>query len=159
MDYLHTDREERHLSLHDCMATEARMENGELIFTFSDGFMLGCLHPDNPYRKPVMTDAAEVRYHLVNGRSYDAYGYLFENKTPKKAIRRPYSLAQLIEDLNQNSCRLEFLYQYIDEDRRIVKCQHWSKKRPRVRECELFLHTDNVSYCWNSLREESLDCL
>lgn len=159
MSYLHKNRDEANISLHDCVATEARMENGELVFFFPDGIVIGCLHPENPYRKPIMTDAAEVRYHLVTERTYDAYGYVFAHKTPKKAIRRTYDVDRLIEDLNRKRCRLEFLYQYLDEDRRIIKCELWSDKKPRWQECELFLHTDRASYLWNRLREESLDCL
>ncbi len=159
MSYLHSDHEEQHISLHDCMATEARLENGELIFVFQNGITVGCLHPENPYRKPILTDAAEVRYHLATERVYDVYGYVFEQKTPEKAIRRSYDIKRLIEDLNQKHCRLEFLYQYVDGNQRIVKCQLWSEKKPYIREFELFLHTSEVLYLWNTLRKETLDCL
>ena len=156
MSYLHCDHEEKHLTLHDCRATRVSLEGGELVFHFPNGFCVGCLHPENPYRKPIMTDAAEVRYHLVRERSYDAYGYVFDHKKPGKAIRWDYTTEQLMTDINEKGGELEFLYQYLDEDRRIIKCELWFDKKPYHRECELFLHADRVAYLWNGLREEGL---
>ena len=156
MSYLHSDHEEKHLTLHDCRATRVSLEDGELVFHFPNGFCIGCLHPENPYRKPIMTDAAEVRYHLVSGRTYDAYGYVFDHKKPGKSIRWDYTVEQLMTDINEKGGQLEFLYQYLDEDRRIIKCELWFDKKPYHRECELFLHADRVAYLWNGLRRESL---
>jgi hypothetical protein len=64
-----------------------------------------------------------------------------------------------MEDINEKSGELEFLYQYLDEDRRIILCELWFAKKPHHRECQLFLHADRVDYCWNTLREESLSAI
>ncbi|MBQ7321887.1 MAG: hypothetical protein IJW99_07300 [Clostridia bacterium] len=156
MEFSHCTYDEKNLTLHDCRATRVSLEDGELVFHFPNGFCIGYLHPENPYRKPIMTDVAEVRYHLVHESPYDADGYVFDRKKRGKAIRWDYSLKQLMADINEKGGQLEFLYQYLDGFCRIVKCELWFEKRPYHRECELFLHTDRVAYLWNNLREESL---
>lgn len=156
MEYLHCDHDEKYVTLHDCRATRVSLEDGELIFHFPDGFCIGSLHPENPYRKPIMTDAAEVRYHLFRGKSWSVYGYIFDHKKPGKAIRWDYSVEQLMADVNEKGGQLEFLYQYLDENCRIIKCELWFDKKPYHRECELFLHADAVDYLWNRLCKESL---
>lgn len=154
MEYQHCDRDEKHLSLHDCRADKVFFENGELIFYFTDGFWIGPTHEENPLKKTVRTDAAEVRFHLSREKKEDALIYLFTHKKPGIDLREIRDLAPWMADINQKDCQLEFIYQYTDVNSRILKCELWSKKKPYHRECELILYTDRVSYLWNRLRED-----
>ena len=144
---------DNNISLHDCYATKILYENGNLTFVFPDGIWITKEHPNNETDKTVRTDMAEVRYFLYLGKECDVIVYVFRQKF-NKTIREEWSLSKLIEHVNNNNCRLEFLYQYKNDVSRIIECSLWADKRPYSRECQLHLVIKDVKYYWNNLCEE-----
>lgn len=64
MQFLHNDREEQLLSLHDCRANRAELRDGVLSFRFEEGFWVTQSHPENPTGKTVRTGPGRVDYVL-----------------------------------------------------------------------------------------------
>ncbi len=50
---------------------------------------------------------------------------------------------------------LEFLYQYVDYNSRIIECELKFDKNPYYRECVMKISAPEVSYYRNNLREDS----
>ena len=65
MNFSHCDHNEEHLTLHDCIATQAYFENGKLGFEFENGFWISPDHPESHLTKMVRTDFAKVEYTLT----------------------------------------------------------------------------------------------
>lgn len=51
MTWKHNTSDGSFISLHDCRATHAYIENGDLIFEFQDGFWMLADNALNPYRQ------------------------------------------------------------------------------------------------------------
>lgn len=153
MDFLHRDCNEEYISLHDCIAECAHFDNGALVFDLNDGFWVLPDHPASDVSEIVRTDFARVEYILEDGAEYDASIYVFTKTFWGKIIRSEWSIQKLIESINSKKYRLEFLYQYLDGNTRIIECELRSCKKPYASECMLKLTLARVEYCWNNLRE------
>ena len=154
MEFSHCDHDEEHLTLHDCIAERAYFENGKLGFEFNDGFWISPEHPESSLRECVRTDFSKVEYTLEYGKIYDVTIYVFSKTFFKKIIRTEWTIQNLINKINSKKCKLEFLYQYIDHDSRIIECDLTFDKKPYRRECVIKLSAPEVSYYWNNLRED-----
>ncbi len=154
MDFLHCDKDEKHLSLHDCIAEHAYFKNGKLGFEFSDGFWIAPDHPSSNLSNIVRTDFSKAEYTLKDGEFYDVIVYVFKKSFFNKTIRIEYTIQELVEKINSGKCQLEFLYQYIDGDTRIVECQLNSDKKTYPRECIMKISATEVNYYWNNLCED-----
>ncbi len=154
MDFFHCDKDEKHLSLHDCIAEHAYFKNGKLGFEFSDGFWIAPNHPDSNLSNVVKTDFSKVEFTLEDGEDYDVTVYVFEKTFFKKVIRIEWTIQKLLNKINSGKCRLEFLYQYIDGDSRIVECELKLDKKPYRHECIMKISATEVSYYWNNLCED-----
>ena len=151
MNYKHNDTEGKHLSLHDCNATEVSFENGVLSFFMEDGFWIASTHPENGTGNTVRTDSSVVEFHLERAIFEDVLIYVFTKNAFGKVVRSEVSLSKLISDINSKKCRLEFLYQYYDEGSEIIKCVMWYDKRPYYRECQIELCISGEAYRWNDI--------
>lgn len=151
MTFLHCDNSEKNLTLHDCIADRAYFEDGKLIFEFDDGFWIGADHPENNLNKMVRTDFAKVEFVLVKGEWCDGYVYVFERTFFKRTVRKEMTLEKLVDDINRGKCKLEFLYQYVDENSRMIDCMLRFDKRPYFKECWMMLLASEVNYLWNNL--------
>ena len=60
MEFSHCDKDEKYLSLHDCVAEKACFENGKLGFEFHDGFWISHDHPQSDLSDPVKTDFSKT---------------------------------------------------------------------------------------------------
>ena len=154
MGYLHNEKNEEHLTLHDCRADRAELKNGILSFLFPEGFWVSSSHPDNPTGKTVRTDAARVDYVLRDPDGDDVRAELFRRLKYPYALRRSYDLFPFLEIVNRDGWELEFLYQYPDYWNRIIECVLWMPKRPWRKECQLKVDVSEVIYRWNNLRPE-----
>lgn len=154
MKFSHCDHNEKHLTLHDCIAERAYLENGTLGFEFNDGFWVSPDHPESNLSELVRTDFSKVEYTLESSIGCDVVVYVFERTLFKKTVRTEWTVEQLVEKINSGKCRLEFLYQYIDCNCRIVECALRSDKKPYYRECLMWIYAPEVSYYWNNLRED-----
>ena len=154
MVFSHCDKDEKQLSLHDCIAEHAYFEGGKLGFEFGDGFWITPDHPSSNFSNSVRTDCSKVEYTLEDGEDYDVTVYVFKKTLLWRVIRLEWTVRELLRKINSGECRLEFLYQYIDEASRIVECELRSDKKPYRRECVLKISATDVGYYWNDLRED-----
>ncbi len=84
MNFSHCDKDEKYLSLHDCVAEQAYFENGKLGFEFNDGFWISPDHPESNLSNLVRTDFSKVEYTLEDGADYDVTVYVFTKNLFKK---------------------------------------------------------------------------
>lgn len=154
MEFSHCEYNENDLSLHDCIAERSYFENGKLGFEFDDGFWISPNHPDSNLSKVVRTDLSKVEYTLEDGSRYDVTVYVFKKTLFGKTIRCEWTVDKLVNEINNRKYRLEFLYQYIDGNTRIVDCELKSAKKPYRYECMMKISSSKVSYLWNNLRED-----
>ena len=154
MDFVHCDKSDNYVTLHDCKADRAYFENGILGFEFSDGFRITPENPESKLDTLVRTDNSRVDFILYDGDEADATVYVIEKNILKQDIRKEWSVRKLVNDINSGKYSFEFLYQYVDGYLRIVQCCLWSPKKPYFRECDLHLCIREVNYHWNRIIED-----
>ena len=154
MEFIHCDTDEKYLTLHDCFAERAYLEDGKLGFEFKDGFWILPDHPESNLSEVVRTDFSKAEYVLGRGHGFDVVVYVFEKTFFKKTVRTEWTVQKLMKEINSGKCRLEFLYQYVDDNCRIVECALRSDKKPYYRECMIKIYAPKVCYYWNNLRED-----
>ena len=154
MNFSHCDKDEKYLSLHDCIAEQAYFENGKLGFEFNDGFWISPDHPESNLSNLVRTDFSKVEYTLEDGADYDVTVYVFKKNPFKKTLRVEWTIQELINNINNGKCKLEFLYQYVDYNSRIVECELKLNKKPYRQECIMKISAPETRYYWNNLRKE-----
>ena len=154
MNFSHCDKDEEYVSLHDCVAERAYFENGKLGFEFNDGFWVSPDHPESNLSGCVSTDLSKVEYTLEDGEDYDVTIYVFKKTIFKKTIRTEWTVQKLINSINSGKCKLEFRYQYVDYNSRIVECVLRFDRRPYCQECIMKISAPEVSYYWNNLLED-----
>ncbi len=153
MTYSHIENNQRQLTLHDCTSTDASLCEGVLSFLFDEGFWIASFHPENRIGKTVRTDASRVNYYLRRGIAEDCIVYVFRRHF-KATVRKEISIEELISQIQRRKCAIEFLYQYADENARIIKCALHYPKRPYYEECQIELYVEKEEYLWNELRED-----
>lgn len=152
--YKHCDKNGAAISLHDCRAEKATFENGILTFYFpEDGFWICSEHEANSTVEAVRTDASEVQFHLLYEDAEDDFNcYVFDKKSKRKAVRKQWTLSDLVSAINSGKYQLEFLYQYAGGYKELVfYCEICQDKKPYRRECQLWLSVQDVTYCWNDV--------
>ena len=154
MEFSHCDNDEKHLSLHDCIAERAYFENGKLGFEFNDGFWISPDHPGSNLSNLVRTDFSKVEYTLEDGEDYDVTIYVFKKSIFIKTIRIEWTIQELLNNINSGKYKLEFLYQYVDYSSRIIECELKLDKKPYRMECVIKISAPEVSYYWNNLCED-----
>jgi hypothetical protein len=102
----------------------------------------------------VRTDFSKVEYTLEDGADYDVTIYVFKKNLFKKTIRIEWTIEKLLNSINSGKCKLEFLYQYVDYNSRIIECELKLNKKPYHQECIMKISVPKVSYYWNKLRED-----
>ncbi len=152
--FSHCDKNDNYITLHDCKAKRAYFANGVLDFDFDDGFWISPEHPKSHLSEFVRTDYSRVEYKLLEGDGYDVIVFVYERNLFKKTVRKEWSIQKLIDSINSGECVLEFLYQYIDGDARIVECVLNSGKKPYFRECTMKIYSSEVRYYWNNILED-----
>jgi methyltransferase-like protein len=153
MEFSHCDKDEKYLSLHDCVVEKAYFQNGKLGFEFNNGFWITPDHPESNLSEIVRTDFSKVEYDLEDGEDYDATVYVFK-ETINKTIRTEWKIQKLVDKINNGKCKLEFLYQYINGISRIIECELVFNRQPYRIECLMKISALEVSYYWNNLRED-----
>ena len=154
MSYLHNEKTEQNLSLHDCRADRMELKDGVLSLRFPGGFWVSGDHPENPTGKTVRTDAARVDYVLRDAKGTDVSADVFTRLKHPLSLRRSYNLSEFMEIINRQGWELEFLYQYPDYWNRIIECVLCLPKKPYWKECQLKLDVSEVIYRWNDLRTD-----
>ena len=154
MNFAHCDTDEKYLTLHDCVAERAYFENGKLGFEFNDGFWISPNHPESNLSAPVRTDFSKAEYTLKDGKDYDVTVYIFTRSFGKKTVGSEWTVDELVDKINSGKCKLEFLYQYLDYDARMVECELHFDEEPYHQGCIMKISAPKVNYYWNNLRED-----
>lgn len=152
--YHHQDTDARFLSLHDCSAEKVSYEQETLSVYFPDGFWLLENHPENPTGEVVKTDAAKVAFSVLDEGTDGVTVYTFGKTKRGRSVRKEWPLADFMKTVNNGTYRVEFVGQYEGYQSRLYTCYVYFDKRPWCRECQIWIHTDKVTFCWNQIREE-----
>lgn len=152
--YIHCDRNDSGISLHDCIAEEIRFENGVLSFSFPDGFWITPAHPENETSDAIRTDSSRVDYRIADADADSIGIYVFRQSRFGKTIREDWLPADFIKAVNRGDYRVEFITRYKGYQSVLYKCWLWFDRKPYHRECEITLQTDGASFNWNRLRPD-----
>ena len=96
-----------------------------------------------------------MEFVLTDGKEYDVTIYVFKKSLFKKTIRVKWTIQELINKINSGKCKLEFIYQFLDHNSRIIECELKLDRKPYHQECILRISAPEVSYYWNNLREDA----
>lgn len=137
------------VTLHDCIATGIRLENGELSLDFADGIWLCEDNYHNETGTTVRTDSANVTVKNICitdvcvRKSFSLFGGIYTKQVTD-------DIETLIKNVKSGEWTLEFLYEYLHRSNKLfVCCVH--DKRGGVYECGIeFLYTD-IEYRWNGI--------
>lgn len=154
MSFLHCDHNEQYLTLHDCVAERAYFEDGKLGFAFPDGFWVSPDHPESHLTKLVRTDASKVEYTLEDGKDYDVDIVVYKRTYSGEITGRVWSLRELVDAINAGTCKLEFLYQFLAYNTRMVECELQLGDAPDRQTCIMRISAPEVCYYWNNLRAD-----
>ena len=152
--YLHCDHDEPFLTLHDCVAESAYLRNGILGFEFKDGFWIAPTHPLSDSEQTVRTDCSKVEFTPISHEDPHILVYVFSKSLFGKTIRTELPVSDLLAQINNGKCRLEFLSQYTDHHARIIECELLYPQKPYRLECLLKLSAYQANYYWNQLRRD-----
>ncbi len=151
-DYKYSDQNECLYLLHDCISDIVDYSEGVLSFEFDDGFWVLPNHPAEPYGETVRTGRSVVRYTLTNlDESYISI-FLFTRNIFKKYTCREISLDKFLRIINSKNGSVEFFYQYIDGNTRLIDCR--LKIKGKWKHCLINVSTENVTYLWNNLMKD-----
>lgn len=144
--------QDTNVSLHDCKATQISLNDKLLSFLFPDGFWVSKKDSDN--EKLFYTDEGQVNFTLLYDAKVAVTIYIFTEKDGK-IIREELTIEELIHQINEKLCSLEFLYSYIGYQTFKFDCWIWFNTEPYHKECELIISSQEIVYQWNNLYEES----
>lgn len=150
--YKHCDSDDCYISLHDCHAEKMVFDNGILSFIFPDGFWITQHHPLNRSDRTVRTNSSQADFQIMDEEIDGIEIYVFKKNRNGKIIRDDWEPMNFINAVNAGDFRVEFITQYKSYQSFLFKCWIWFDNAPYHSECEIVLHSENVSYRWNELR-------
>lgn len=150
-NYIHIEKDDSYISLHDCYANRICLQSNILSFCFDNGFWIMPEHEFSDVQKTVRTDKSKVDFCFEDTDTEDVSVYIYRNNIFRKTVREEISLDKLVRLVNEKNYRLEFLYQYKGYNELIFECMLWFDKKPYNYECQLKIPTSKVIYNWNNL--------
>lgn len=152
MIYQHCDLDDNYICLHDCHAEKMAFDDGVLSFIFPEGFWVFPEHPLNHSDNTVRTNSSQADFQILDKEIDGISVYVFQKNRRGKVIRVDWEPENFINAVNAGDFRVEFLTRFKSYQFYLFKCWVWYDKSPYHLECEILLHSENVSYCWNELR-------
>lgn len=149
--YKYHDPNGEFISLHDCRATKASLENNILSLYFSEGIDIDAAHPDNPYQQSAYTGEARLDFQLLYQPDAAVTIYIFTEESDTRDIREFCELSQFLNDINNGRYELEFLYTYHAYQTVLYTCWLWMEEPPYHKECYLFISVKQTDYYWNEM--------
>ncbi|MBQ8687827.1 MAG: hypothetical protein IJ512_04680 [Ruminococcus sp.] len=154
MTWKHNTSDGSGISLHDCRATHAYIENGALVLEFENGFWMTADSRFNPYGVTCRTDTSQLRICKFDIQDI----YLFDEirllRRHIGTLRKSIPIEKLLENINCGKWQLEFLYEYHAWRRVLFECMIWFDKRPYSKACQLSVCCDEMRYFWNRICED-----
>lgn len=157
-NFKHIDPDEfygKELTLHDCIADKASLEDSALHFGLPDGFWITPHHQENMCGKTIRTGSSAVTFTVKD--IDDVIVRVFTRNTwvwSKKTRVENWHIEQLIAAINSGKCTLEFITQYRSCYEQMWHCAIHSKKKPYYRECQMYLPETEATFFWNDLRPD-----
>lgn len=152
--WVHSENKTKNISLHDCRATQMRIDGHDLYFKFDDGFWIIADTENNTNRETLKTDKSQLK--IRNYDISDLYVFkeirLFRRLISTHRVR--LSLEKLAANINKGKWELEFIYEYHSFHSVLFSCWIWSKSKPYHRECQLIIGCDAMECFWNNLCED-----
>ena len=142
------------ISLHDCRATYARVEGGDLYFEFDDGFWVVANTEHNLHGNTLRTDKSLLK--IENFEISKIYIFK-EIRVFRRLVstRRVWmSVDALVKKINTGKWELEFISEYHSGHEVLFGCWILFESRFYHRECQLFIRYDAMGCFWNRLRED-----
>ena len=152
--YQHKENNSMCFSLHDCRAEKMYFSDGILSFVLPEGFWVlsHCIH--NESENVVRTDSAQVDFSIIDEEKDGISIFVFKKSRNGNIIREEWGCDNFINVVNDGSFQLEFIDEYKGFQSRLFKCWVWFDKKPYHYECEIILHSEEVTYLWNQLRND-----
>ena len=140
--YQHTERDNHQIGLHDCRVT--RMEYSEQILgiEFPGGFYL----MDQP--EPCLSGNARMEFHIIDEDIDGICIYVYRKSKFGKIVREDWS-DNFIAAVNNGTFEFEIVTTFRSFHRILFKGYVWFDSAPYHMECEMELHTDDITYMWN----------
>lgn len=139
------------ISLHDCIATRAFIEDNNLYFEYDDGFWIIGTNENNLYNNTFGTDISQLK--ICNFEVVDIYVFsefrLFHHLINTRRVS--IKLETLIRNINSGKWKLEFLYTYQAYRGVLFHCCIQMKHRPYHKECQIVIDCDDMEFFWNNI--------
>ena len=142
--FKHIEKETGKVGLHDCRTNHMSYENHILSFEFPEGFFI--LNKEEPVR----SGNAKMDCHIIDEDIDGISIYIYRKTSSGHVIREDWS-DHFISAINDGSFEYEFVTTYKSYQHILFKGYVWFDKEPYCMECEIELHTDEVSYMWNDI--------
>ncbi len=146
------------INLHDCTVKEMHCKNGVLSLIFPDGIAITPNHPLNTFDKTVLTDKAQVDFHIIDDNLDGIEVTLFELQKAKNMFKnntcRQIKHDDFIRLVNQGDIELFFNETFYGENSIVITSSVNGKTSRKYGGCVIVLRTSMVEYKWNELCPE-----
>ena len=135
-------KENADVDLHDCRTNKILYEDQAITFYFPDGFY---------YIKDstaMENRNAEMRCHMVDKYEGNFNVYIYRKTIFGKTIREDWT-DRFVSAVNRGEFEYEFVSTYRAYHSILFQGYVWRKKKPWWMECEIELHVDEITYCWD----------
>ena len=146
------------ISLHDCRSGSVSLKNGELVFSFPDGFWILPGNCYNTGETPAKTGPAQLCFQLFfEEEPFDAVDlfkttYLFGKSVLCRRLQP--EPVKFLQYLNSADRELEFSTEYHVPLTVLYQCWVWKKSRGVDAECQFEIRAKRIEYRWNEIFPE-----
>ncbi len=142
------------ISLHDCIATDIRMDGHDLLLDFPDGFRITPCSPYSTPERPVRTGAAQLCFRGLSADSpidrIDIYKTTRLFGKPLFCRRLQPDDTAFLKRFNREQYTPEFLSEYHDSPSALYPCCI-RKADSFYAECQIELTARHIEYRWNTI--------
>lgn len=140
--YQHVEGEKFHIGLHDCRITRMEYTQQVLRLEFPEGFYL----LEQP--EPRLTGNARMEFNIIDEEIDGICIYVYKQSRNGEVVREDWS-DNFIAAVNDGTFQFEIVTVFRSFHRILFKGYVWFDSAPYHMECEMELHTDDITYMWN----------
>ena len=130
------------VGLHDCRTNHISYADEIFSVDFPEGFYI--LNKSEPNR----SGKAKMQCHIIDEDIDGISVYIYKKNVFGKVIREDWT-DTFVSAVNDETFEFEFVNTYNGYQCILFKGYVWFDKKPYHRECEIELHTDQITYMWN----------